>query len=43
MARDVNDALIAVVRDHGKVDAVAATTTVAGWMQEKRYVRDVWA
>ena len=42
MARDVNKAMIGVVKDHSKCTLEDAEALVRSWTESGRYLRDVW-
>jgi sulfite reductase (NADPH) flavoprotein alpha-component len=42
MARDVDDALREVARDHGRLDEERAAEFIRGLAEQKRYLRDVY-
>ncbi|CAJ0844444.1 10580_t:CDS:10 [Entrophospora sp. SA101] len=43
MSKDVNDALVDILIEHGKMDRPEAIKLLQKWMSEKRYLRDLWA
>ncbi|CAG8566544.1 10255_t:CDS:2 [Ambispora gerdemannii] len=43
MAKGVNDALIDILIEQANMDRVEASKLLLNWVQEKRYIRDLWA
>lgn len=43
MAKDVNEALIEMIKTQMQVDQLEAMKTLAGLREEKRYLQDIWA
>ncbi|CAJ0758647.1 4165_t:CDS:1, partial [Entrophospora sp. SA101] len=41
MSKDVNDALVDILIEHGKMDRPEAIKLLQKWMSEKRYLRDL--
>ncbi|KAG9294024.1 hypothetical protein G9A89_019362 [Geosiphon pyriformis] len=42
MAKDVNDALIDILCEHGGIERGDASKLLITWIEEKRYLRDLW-
>ncbi|RIA98415.1 hypothetical protein C1645_870670 [Glomus cerebriforme] len=43
MAKSVNDALADILVDHGKIKKSDALKLLVQWMNDKRYLRDLWS